>query len=150
MARYASALAATGLAGILAGCVYDPVSHAYEPCCAPAYAAPAYAPPPPAYAPPPQQYAQSTPQPPGAVPPPREPFIERFQRANVTHDGKLTLDQARAAGMHMIVAHFGQIDVGHKGYVTIDDIRAARAERQQMKQGAPPPPQPAPPQPPPQ
>jgi hypothetical protein len=131
MARCASLAVIAGLAGLMAGCVYDPVSHAFEPCCA---------------GPPPQQYAQTTPpaDPPGA---PHEPFIERFRRANVTNDGKLTLEQARAAGMHMIVNHFAEIDTAHKGYVTLDDLRAARAahqrQMQQMQQGKPPPPPPA-------
>lgn len=138
MARIASALMMTGLAVVIAGCVYDPVSHAYEPCCA---AAPAYAAAPPAaYAPPPQQFAQATtPPPPGAAPGQHESFIARFRAANTTNDGKLTLEQARAAGMHMIVNHFAQIDTAHKGYVTLDDIRIARAARQQQ-QGKPPPP----------
>jgi hypothetical protein len=136
MARFASVGMMIGVAGFLAGCVYDPVSHAYEPCCAPppAYAPPVAAPPP-AYAPPPQHYAQTTPPPPGT--PPHEPFAERFRRANVTNDGRLTLDQARAAGMHMVVNHFADIDTAHKGYVTMEDIRLAR-QRLQASRPQPP------------
>ncbi len=82
-----------------------------------------------------------------APPPPAAPahpgggsFIERFHRANVTNDGRLTLDQARAAGMHMIVNHFEQIDTEHKGFVTLDDIRVARTRLQAHQSGGEPPP----------
>ncbi|MBV8614588.1 MAG: hypothetical protein JOY66_12595, partial [Acetobacteraceae bacterium] len=50
---------------------------------------------------------------------------KRFQMANTTHDGHLTLDQARSADvMHTVAENFDAIDTGHKGYVTEDDIRA--------------------------
>ncbi len=50
---------------------------------------------------------------------------KRFQMANTTHDGHLTLDQARSAEvMHMVAGNFDAIDKDHKGYVTEDDIRA--------------------------
>lgn len=51
-------------------------------------------------------------------------FRQRFDSANVTHNGRLTLDQARQGHMGMIARHFGEIDAGHKGYITMDDIRA--------------------------
>jgi hypothetical protein len=55
---------------------------------------------------------------------------QRFDAANTTHDGKLTLDQAKAAKMTRIVANFDAIDTGKKGYVTTDDIRVYnRAQR---------------------
>jgi len=61
-------------------------------------------------------------------------FIERFQAANTTGDGHLTLAQARAAQLPMVVRNFDAIDAQHKGYVTLQDIRAwrqqMRAERQ--------------------
>jgi hypothetical protein len=57
-------------------------------------------------------------------------FIERFQSANTTGDGHLTLAQAQAGHMPMIVRNFDAIDVQHKGYVTLQDIRAYR---QQMR-----------------
>ena len=79
----------------------------------------------------------------GAAPPPpaaaTQPhagaarFIARFQAANTTHDGRLTLAQAEAGRMPMVARNFDAIDVQHKGYVTLQDIRAwrrqARAER---------------------
>jgi threonine aldolase len=48
---------------------------------------------------------------------------QRFEQANVTHDGHLTLDQAKA-GYKSIVRHFTAIDHDNKGYITEDDIRA--------------------------
>ena len=57
-------------------------------------------------------------------------FIERFQEANTTGDGHLTLAQAAAAHMPMIVRNFAAIDAQHKGYVTLQDLRAWR---QQMR-----------------
>lgn len=48
---------------------------------------------------------------------------QRFEQANVTHDGHLTLDQAKA-GYATIARHFSTIDQDKKGYVTEDDIKA--------------------------
>ena len=45
-----------------------------------------------------------------------------FSQADTDHDGKLTLDEARA-GMPPIVPAFAQIDVNHKGYVTLDQVK---------------------------
>lgn len=93
------------------------------------------APPPDASAPPPPQAA--SPGAPGAYPAPRpRPLArDRFAAANVTHDGRLTFEQAQSAGWRPIVNHFGEIDRDHKGYVTLEDIRewfqarkAARAQ----------------------
>ena len=79
--------------------------------------------------------------PPGA----RQNFRARFEEANITHDGRLTLDQAQAARMGPLVRHFGEIDAGNKGYITMQDVRAWRQARRQAQggpQGAPPPPPP--------
>lgn len=68
----------------------------------------------------------------GARPPhgQRMTLAQRFAAANTTNDGKLTLEQAKAAGMQRIVRNFDRIDAQHKGYVTLDEIRAAaRASR---------------------
>ena len=75
--------------------------------------------------------------------------MEKFQAANTTHDGKLTLQQAQAANLHPIIRNFAAIDREHKGYVTVQDIREWRQARRaaQQQQAAPPP---APPPPPPQ
>jgi hypothetical protein len=48
---------------------------------------------------------------------------QRFQLANVTHDGHLTEEQAQA-GYKSIARHFAAIDKDKKGYITEDDIRA--------------------------
>lgn len=55
---------------------------------------------------------------------------QRFEAANTTRDGKLTLDQAKAANMRRIVDRFDAIDGTKKGYVTVEDIRTYnRAQR---------------------
>ncbi len=58
---------------------------------------------------------------------------EHFAEANVTHDGRLTLEQAKA-GFPAMARLFDAIDRDHKGYMTMEDIhnyyearRAARA-----------------------
>lgn len=62
---------------------------------------------------------------------------QRFEKANTTGDGKLTLEQAKA-GYTSIARHFQQIDADHKGYVTQDDIKtwrkATRDARRHAKQ----------------
>ena len=50
-------------------------------------------------------------------------MTQRFEQANTTHDGHLTLEQAKV-GYKSIVGHFSEIDRDKKGYVTEDDIRA--------------------------
>jgi hypothetical protein len=54
-------------------------------------------------------------------------FQARFAAANTTHDGHLTLAQAQAAGLRMIVRHFSEIDTQNKGYITLADIQAWRS-----------------------
>ena len=48
---------------------------------------------------------------------------QRFEQANVTHDGHLTEEQAKT-GYKSIARHFSAIDQDKKGYVTLDDIHA--------------------------
>jgi hypothetical protein len=72
-------------------------------------------------------------------------MADHFAAANVTHDGRLTLDQAQAAGWKIVVRHFQDIDRDHKGYVTMQDIREFHREAHAAKaaqQGGPPPGQP--------
>jgi hypothetical protein len=67
--------------------------------------------------------------PPAAKPaakPRRAPFAERFDAANTTHDGRLTLDQARAGKLRGVMKNFAAIDAGKKGYVTKADIETFR------------------------
>lgn len=77
----------------------------------------------------------------GPPPAPRQhAFIDRFNAANTTHDGHLTLAQAEAGNLPMVAQHFAAIDTQHKGYVTLDDLRAYRqqqraAHAQQPRQG---------------
>ena len=74
---------------------------------------------------------------------------QKFDAANVTHDGRLTRDQAQQAGYRAVFRNFDAIDRDHKGYVTKQDIRewhrakraAMQAARQQQggsPQGQPP------------
>jgi hypothetical protein len=67
-------------------------------------------------------FAQTTP----ATPPSgnAQQFVARFDAANTTHDGHLTLAQAQAANMRGIVKHFSEIDTANAGYVTLQEIQA--------------------------
>lgn len=56
-------------------------------------------------------------------------LVQRFRDANVSHDGRLTIDQARAARLRKVVQNFDVIDKEHKGYVTLDEVEAWRAKR---------------------
>lgn len=112
---------------LLGGCMYDPYTGAYYPCCS--YPAPhAYAPyypypyPPSPYGyPPPPGYPATQPAPVASMPG-GETLVQRFEAANVTHDGRLTPQQAQAAQWSEIARNFPAIDIGQKGYVTLDDI----------------------------
>lgn len=48
---------------------------------------------------------------------------EHFVAANTTHDGHLTLEQAKV-GYKSVARKFDAIDKDHKGYVTEADIHA--------------------------
>jgi len=151
------ALAVAALSG---GCAYDPYTHAYEPCCY--YGGPygAYQYPPPAYAPyggqpapyggpsggpppgsdesmqgpPPGQWQSPGPPDVASRPPHPGALAQRFAAANITHDGRLTREQAWS-GMPVVARDFDAIDIQHKGYVTLPEIRAYLAQRR--PQGAP-------------
>jgi len=85
--------------------------------------------------------APSTPSPPAAAPAVHRhtTMAQRFANANTTHDGHLTLAQAKA-GFPTVARHFTDIDAAKNGYVTEDDIRgwqkAARERRHQAQQPA--------------
>jgi len=51
---------------------------------------------------------------------------ERFAAADKNHDGKLTLEEAKA-GMPRVANNFDVIDAGHRGYVTVAEIEAMAA-----------------------
>jgi hypothetical protein len=109
---------------------------------APAFAQPT--PPPPDDLPPAGQAAPSPDQPPPPPPqdqPPRLTGRQRFDAANTTHDGKLTMEQAQQAHWMGVARHFAEIDQDRKGYITLQDLHAWTAARRAARQGKPPPPQ---------
>ena len=55
----------------------------------------------------------------------------RFQAANVTHDGRLTPEQAMM-GMPGVARHFAEIDRDNRGFVTMQQIRAWRRARRRQ------------------
>ena len=55
-------------------------------------------------------------------------FLMKFYAANTTHDGHLTLAQAKAGGLTEVADHFPQIDIAKRGYVTYYDIVAWRLD----------------------
>lgn len=68
----------------------------------------------------------------------RQSLQQRFDEANITHDGKLTLDQAKAARLTRVATNFDAIDTGRRGFVTMDDIHTYnRAQRAARKPKAP-------------
>nr|WP_321986006.1 hypothetical protein [uncultured Lichenicoccus sp.] len=58
----------------------------------------------------------------------------RFDVANTSDDGHLTLAQAQARGLRMVSRHFDVIDVGHRRYVTLDDVRQFTQARHAARQ----------------
>jgi len=65
-------------------------------------------------------------------------FRMRFDTANTTHNGRLTLQQAEASNMRSIVKHFNEIDTQHVGYVTFNEVMAWKMDQmaQQMERRA--------------
>ena len=61
-------------------------------------------------------------------------MVERFNAADVDHDGKLTREEA--AAMPMVARNFDQIDRAKKGYVTLEDIQAFARERAAARRAA--------------
>jgi hypothetical protein len=72
------------------------------------------------------------PTPPGR---PRLTTEQRFERANVTADGKLTLAQAQQR-YKTIARNFSVIDRTGKGFVTIEDVRAWQESTRNARQAA--------------
>jgi hypothetical protein len=56
-------------------------------------------------------------------------LAQRFAAANVTHDGRLTRQQAQA-GMPRIAENFDAIDIDRKGFVTLPEIRTFISRQQ--------------------
>jgi hypothetical protein len=65
----------------------------------------------------------------------RMSWKERFAQANVSHDGHLTLEQARQ-GYVTIARHFHAIDASGKGYVTLEDIDAWHKQQREARHAA--------------
>ncbi len=66
----------------------------------------------------------------------RMTWEQRFAAANTTHDGHLTLEQAKA-GYITVARHFTAIDATGKGFITEDDIRAwHKSQRSQRRPAA--------------
>jgi len=61
----------------------------------------------------------------------RERMAERFKAADTNHDGKLTLEEARA-GMPMLAKNFDQVDTARTGSVTLEQVMEAMKK---MRQG---------------
>lgn len=62
-------------------------------------------------------------------------MAERFNTADTNHDGKLSLDEAKA-GLPMVARNFDQIDTEHTGGVTLEQLRAyAKAHMGQGRSG---------------
>jgi Ca2+-binding EF-hand superfamily protein len=57
-----------------------------------------------------------------------EEITEKFKAADINHDGKLTLAEAKN-GMPRIASHFSDIDTQNRGYVTLDQIIAKADSR---------------------
>lgn len=83
-------------------------------------------------------FAQSAVNPPPPPPPggfwhngapPEERIMMAFYAANTSHNGHLTLAQAKAADFKLVVDHFNEIDVAKRGYVTFYDIQAWRLDQ---------------------
>lgn len=66
----------------------------------------------------------------------RRSLAERFAAANATHDGKLTLDQARTGRLRAVVRDWDQIDTGKRGYVTLDEIKAHQTSQREARRAA--------------
>lgn len=77
-------------------------------------------PPPPPYSAPPGTYP--APQRPSSSLAPDGALAQRFAAANVTHDGRLTRQQAQPV-MPRIAENFDAIDLDQKGYVTLAEIQ---------------------------
>ncbi len=84
---------------------------------------------------------------PKAVAKPKAPALtveQRFEKANTSHDGKLTKAQAIAAKWTNVTRDFVAMDKDKKGYVTIDEVKAAAAKKPAVKKLAPAPATPKP------
>ncbi|HEX8785981.1 MAG TPA: EF-hand domain-containing protein [Telluria sp.] len=62
-------------------------------------------------------------------------MAERFKAADTNHDGKLSLEEAKA-GMPMVARNFDQIDTEHTGGITFEQLMAyMKAHQGQHRHG---------------
>lgn len=54
---------------------------------------------------------------------------EKFAASDTNHDGKLTLDEAKAGGMKRIARGFDHIDADGDGFITLEQIEAKMQSR---------------------
>ncbi len=66
----------------------------------------------------------------------RRTLTERFEAANTSHDGKLTLDQAKAGRLRAVSRDFDKIDRDKRGYVTLDQVKAFQSEQRTERRAA--------------
>jgi Ca2+-binding EF-hand superfamily protein len=59
-------------------------------------------------------------------------MAERFKAADTNHDGKLTLDEAKA-GLPMVARNFDQIDTEHTGSITFEQLMAYAKTHQRQR-----------------
>ncbi len=74
-------------------------------------------------------------KPAAATPRPRMTTEQRFEQANTTRDGQLTLEQARQ-GYKTVARAFETIDATGKGFVTLEDVRAWQKAARDARQAA--------------
>ncbi len=65
----------------------------------------------------------------------RKSLQERFDAANKTHDGHLTMEQAKS-GMPSVAKNFAAIDKDKSGYVTMDEIHTYNSARRAHSKAA--------------
>ena len=72
---------------------------------------------------------------PGVTTPTRQRLTmeQRFELANTTRDGRLTLEQAKT-GYKTVARNFELIDTTGKGFVTLEDVRAWRQATRLVRQ----------------
>ncbi len=61
---------------------------------------------------------------------------DKFTAANTTLDGRLTKEQAEAAGLKSVAHHFGTIDEHKAGYITLEQLRAFRKKTRAEKEAS--------------
>ena len=54
---------------------------------------------------------------------------QRFDEADLDHNGSLTLDEARAGGLGFVVKHFARIDANGRGQVSFADLASYLQQR---------------------